>query len=195
MASDIPLSDLYKAYMWDPSFKHLRAAGFHFVPGVGTMGSIMFVGEAPGEQEDRLREPFIGPSGQVLRKELDRVGINLDEHFVTNLLKYRPSLTNRYPTPQETKASLLYLTEEVNSVNPYLIVLLGRTPSSAFYPGKHFSAELCGKLLDRRGRKIMVTWHPAATLHNPGLLPDFRRHIAMIKEVVDGHNNGSDVDQ
>lgn len=191
MNDQMGLSELYKAYMFDPCFSKLRER-FNFVPGVGTSGNIMFIGEAPGKEEDRLREPFIGVSGQILREMLEEIDIRYDDCFVTNVLKYRPDKFNRDPSPGEIRDSLPYLSEEISTVNPYLIVLLGKIPAQSFYPGKLFKM-IRGQLFDRRGRKVLVTWHPAATIYQPEMLPEYRKDFLKIKEVVDGHT-GSKVD-
>lgn len=179
------LGDLYRAYMFDPNFEHLRKK-FHFVPGVGKTGTIMFIGEAPGKEEDRLREPFIGVSGQILREMLETIEVSYDDCFITNVLKYRPSDFNRNPTSYELQQSLPYLSEEISTVNPYLVVLLGKVATSAFYPGLRFK-DIRGQLFDRRGRKVLVTWHPAATIYQRDKLPEYRKDFLKIKEVVDGH--------
>jgi len=186
----VDLEDIYDAYRIDPSFKHLRRR-FNFVPGEGnTSANIMFVGEAPGRTEDREEKPFCGASGKVLNRMLESIDLKRDDCFVTNLLKYRPSTDNRDPTPQEIRDSLGYLGEEINSVNPRLIVTLGIIPARAFLPGNRFknikgtvnllAVDLC----------LLVTYHPAYISYNHSAEAEYLEHFALIKGFADDKGSG-----
>jgi uracil-DNA glycosylase len=157
----------YREYRADPVFAGLRDATAAFVPGegIGVTGKqrfrLAFVGEAPGAAEDRLRRPFVGPSGQLLNSMLRRIGVPREETFITNIVKYRP-LRNRDPEDDEVVASLPYLREELRIVDPAYVVLLGRFAFSAFFPRRSLSTGH-GQL---QGGKYFPVYHPAYALRN-----------------------------
>lgn len=188
-SSTISLEDVYEEYQADPAFDHLSET-YRFVPGVGNNDAdVLFIGEAPGKTEDVMGVPFVGPAGDILEDMLDEVFpdiSSLPTIYLTNVLKYRPGERNRDPHVSEIQASIPYLTEEINAINPYLIVLLGRIPTRTFYPGEVFK-NIRGKVLDRRGRKVLVTYHPAAILYHKDKLPEYQEHFAKIGEIVADH--------
>lgn len=141
----------------------------------------MLVGEAPGRDEDLLAEPFVGKAGQVLRENLKLVGVDPALCWITNVLKYRPNVTNRDPYVSEIQESIPYLTREVALVNPYLIVLLGRVATATFYPGEKFQ-NVRGNLYERQGRHVLSTYHPAAVLYSKAKLPEFQSHLRIVAE-------------
>jgi DNA polymerase len=185
-SSTISLEEVYEEYQADPAFDHLSET-YRFVPGVGdTNADILFIGEAPGKTEDTCGVPFVGPAGDVLEEMLEEVFSDIysgPTTYFTNVLKYRPGERNRDPHVSEIQASIPYLTQEINEINPYLIVLLGRIPTRTFYPGEVFK-NIRGKVLDRRGRKVLATYHPAAILYHKDKLPEYQEHFAKIGEIV-----------
>lgn len=181
------LKDIYDAYMIDQSFEHLRSAGFHFVPGIGpedpTKAEIVFVGEAPGVDEDKHREPFIGKAGKILNKYLRDIGLSKDEVFITNVLKYRPNLANRDPSIPEIQASFPYLRQEIDFIKPKLVVALGRIPCKAFLPSLE-PRKVRGRLLDYNGYKLLVTLHPMSIVHQLGAREELKNQFEIIREVL-----------
>ena len=188
-SSTITLEEIYEGYQADPAFDHL-SENYRFVPGIGNSDAdVLFVGEAPGKTEDTMGVPFVGPAGDILEEMIEDVFPDIYEGpttYLTNVLKYRPGERNRDPHVSEIQASIPYLTQEINAINPYLIVLLGRIPARTFYPGEEFK-NIRGKVLDRRGRKVLVTYHPAAILYHKDKLPEYQEHFAKIGEIVADH--------
>lgn len=137
---------------------------------------VMFIGEAPGADEERQGRPFVGRAGHLLDQALKAAGFTRSEVYITNLVKHRPP-NNRTPHKSEIKACLPSLLQEVSDVFPSILVLLGATVLHTFFPAtslsmEHGKARLCG-VLDW-GDFVVVPWyHPAAVLHNPNLLPVF----------------------
>src|SRR5258708_1213773 len=190
-SSTISLEEVYEGYQADPAFDHLSST-YRFVAGIGDSDAdLLFVGEAPGKTEDVMGVPFVGPAGDILEEMLEEVFpdvYSLPTIYLTNVLKYRPGERNRDPHVNEIQASIPYLTEEINEINPYLIVLLGRIPTRTFYPGEVFK-NIRGKVLDRRGRKVLITYHPAAILYHKDKLPEYQEHFAKIGEIVADHRS------
>lgn len=129
---------------------------------------IMFVGEAPGEQEDKQGRPFVGNSGKFLGELLESIGLKREDVYISNVVKFRPP-DNRDPTPEEKAACLPFLLLEISIIRPTIIVPLGRHSLAHF-----FSKMTIG---DAHGKPQQLTpdltifpiYHPAAALHNPGL--------------------------
>ena len=156
------------------------------VPGEGDPeADIMFVGEAPGAQEDRVGRPFVGASGKFLATMLETIGLTRDDVFITNIVKYRPP-ANRDPTAQEIQACLPYLMEQIDIIRPKLIVFLGRHSMSVFYPqlkiGEVHGEPITGTYIykgETHHQVYLPLYHPAAALYNGSmrqtLLEDFQR--------------------
>jgi DNA polymerase len=156
------------------------------VPGDGTANAnVMFIGEAPGYNEDRQGIPFVGAAGNFLNELLDSIGLNRKDVFITNMVKCRPP-NNRDPFPNELTACASYLDAQIEFINPDVIVPLGRHALGKWFPGKtigkvHAQPEQIGKLL------IFPLYHPAAALHNGGLrttiMQDFKKLGALLKQI------------
>lgn len=130
------------------------------VPGVGPARcNMMFVGEAPGKDEDILGKPFVGRAGSVLKEAIEEAGYTKDSVYITNILKCRPP-ANRRPTEEEIIACIAYLKVEIDRVFPDRIILLGRTATKTFT--KHFP--MYDRFMD-----IRSVYHPAYALHAPGM--------------------------
>lgn len=130
---------------------------------------VMFIGEAPGEDEDRLGDPFVGRAGKLLDQILDAVGFARDEVYIANILKCRPP-KNRDPLPPEMAACTPYLERQIELVKPKIICALGRF-AAGFVLGKPDASlgSLRGKVHSYKDRIMVVaTYHPAALLRNPG---------------------------
>lgn len=135
--------------------------------GVGDRhASWMFVGEAPGADEDRQGEPFVGRAGQLLNLMLSAIGLKREEVFICNVLKCRPP-GNRDPRPEEVEQCEPYLIRQIELVQPRLIVALGRHAAHSLLKTELPLARLRGQGLRYHGTPLIVTYHPAYLLRNP----------------------------
>lgn len=135
---------------------------------------IMFIGEAPGQKEDELGRPFVGPAGQFLDELLGTIGLERGDVYISNVVKYRPP-DNRDPTPEEKEQCMPWLKMEISLIKPKVIVPLGRHALGHFF-AKLSIAEAHGKpqiLRSTRNGKdevaVFPIYHPAAALHNGNL--------------------------
>lgn len=146
---------------------------------------VMFVGEAPGAEEDQRGRPFIGKSGQLLRREIERNG--LGEVYISNVVKCRPE-ANRQPTPQEIKACKEYLFEEIERVRPKFVVALGATATKTLFPGRSKVTQYHGTIIDdpKKPYRGYIAYHPAYTLRDPTKLPALRQDLARLARAVRG---------
>lgn len=137
------------------------------VPGVGDPeAQLMFVGEAPGRDEDLRGEPFVGKAGQLLNKIIRALGFEREEVFIANTLKCRPP-GNRDPQPDELAACTPFLERQVKAVSPRMIVALGR-PAARFLTGQDQSmARMRGRRYLYLNTPVVATYHPAYLLRNP----------------------------
>lgn len=140
-----------------------------FVFGVGNpQAKIVFVGEAPGHDEDVQGEPFVGRAGQLLTKILRAIDLEREDVYICNILKCRPP-NNRDPVEEEEMHCEPYLQEQLRLIQPKLIVALGRIAAQCLLKTKSDLKLLRGKVLNYHGTQLIVTYHPAAILRNPGL--------------------------
>ncbi|MEC9475945.1 MAG: uracil-DNA glycosylase [Planctomycetota bacterium] len=124
---------------------------------------LMFVGEAPGHEEDRRGEPFVGRAGQLLDRIIAALGLRREQVYIANVLKCRPP-QNRDPQPNETESCRSYLERQIQLIQPRMLVALGR-PASCWLTGQETSlARLRGKLHDWQGIPVLATYHPAFLL-------------------------------
>jgi uracil-DNA glycosylase len=153
------------------------------VIGVGpARARVMFVGEAPGAQEDRDGRPFVGLAGRFLDQMLARNGVSRDDVFITNLVACRPP-GNRTPRVREVRAHAPWLEEQLRLVAPELLVTLGGQSLAYFLPGtKVLTVHGVLQRIERYGREIplLPLVHPAAAGRFPGLVPEFDRGIARV---------------
>lgn len=144
--------------------------------GVGNIDSeLMFVGEAPGADEDEQGEPFVGRAGELLTKIIQTMGLSREKVYIANILKCRPdtpgqSYGNRPPTPDEMKNCLPYLNAQIELIKPRMIVALGATAYDGLFgkiPGVGIT-KLRGRIREYRGTPVMPTYHPSYLLRpNP----------------------------
>ena len=127
---------------------------------------LMVIGEAPGADEDRQGEPFVGRSGQLLDKILEAVLFKRQDVYITNILKSRPP-NNRDPLPEEVEAHIPVLYKQIALVRPRMILAVGKSAGNGLLGRKSSLASLRGKFNDFYGLPLMVTYHPAALLRNP----------------------------
>jgi len=130
--------------------------------------TVMFIGEAPGKKEDELARPFVGSAGTFLTELLSSIGLNREDVYISNVVKFRPP-ENRDPLPKEKEECMPWLMLEIALVRPKVIVPLGRHSLAHFFPEETIS--------DAHGKPYKLTdditifpiYHPAAALHNGGL--------------------------
>ncbi|MEO6771586.1 MAG: uracil-DNA glycosylase [Kofleriaceae bacterium] len=135
--------------------------------GVGDPNApLMFVGEAPGEQEDRRGEPFVGPAGELLDKMIEAMGWSRRSVYITNIIQCRPP-GNRNPQPDEVAACKPFLDARIGSIAPRIIVALGRPAANTLLDRDAPISALRGTFHDRDGVRVMPTFHPAYLLREP----------------------------
>ena len=151
---------------------HLARSRTQVVFGVGNPGAeLMFVGEAPGADEDELGEPFVGRAGQLLTKMILAMGFERSDVFIANVLKCRPDTPgadsgNRKPKPAEMATCLPWLREQIDLIRPRAIVALGATAVEGLLGDTSPMRDLRGRWLEFQGIPVMVTYHPAYLLRN-----------------------------
>ena len=139
----------------------------HVVPGEGNPAArIMFIGEGPGQEEDRLGRPFVGRSGELLTRMIHAIGLERSEVYICNVVKCRPP-QNRDPEPDEAAACLNYLRAQVALVRPQIVVLLGRIACKYTLNDQAFVSRDHGQWYERKGVWFMPTYHPSALLRDP----------------------------
>ncbi|HEY4180824.1 MAG TPA: uracil-DNA glycosylase [Kofleriaceae bacterium] len=145
----------------------LHSTRRELVFGVGAEDApLMFVGEAPGEQEDRRGEPFVGPAGELLDKMIEAMGWTRQSVYITNILMSRPP-NNRDPQPDEVAACLPFLHAKIATIAPRIIVALGRPSANTLLETDAPIGVLRGKFHAKFGVKVMPTFHPAYLLREP----------------------------
>lgn len=140
---------------------------------------IMFIGEGPGADEDRLGEPFVGRAGKLMNMAFDVVGIKREEVYIANVVKCRPP-GNRNPEDDEANSCLDYLRNQVILVKPKIIVLLGSVALKNIL-GKEYGITVSrGKIIEKKGIIYIPTWHPAALLRDENKKVDFIRDLQKV---------------
>jgi len=151
---------------------HLAARRKNVVFGVGNAeAAIMFVGEAPGEDEDLQGEPFVGRAGQLLTKMIAAMGLDRSQVYIANILKCRPDMPlgstgNRKPTGEEMDTCLPYLRAQIDVIQPQVMVALGATALEGLLGPIGGISKMRGKFLEYRGIPLMPTFHPSYLLRN-----------------------------
>jgi uracil-DNA glycosylase family 4 len=159
-----------------------------FVYGVGNPSAdLIFIGEGPGADEDRLGEPFVGRAGKLLDKILEAINLNRQQVYIANMIKCRPP-GNRDPLPEEMDACNPYLLEQLRLIKPKLICTLGRVAAQGLLKTTTPLGKLRGRWHDFHGIQTLVTYHPAALLRNPafkkGTWEDMKTLRARYDEVT-----------
>ena len=136
--------------------------------GVGNPGAdIMFVGEAPGADEDLQGVPFVGRAGQLLTKMIEAMGLSRDEVYIANVLKCRPP-NNRDPQPDEVASCEPFLFQQIASIQPKVIVALGAFAARTLLKTQDPISRLRGRVFEYRGASLIPTFHPSFLLRSPG---------------------------
>lgn len=141
--------------------------GTNLVFGVGNPDAdLMLIGEAPGAEEDKQGEPFVGAAGQLLNKILAAINFERDDVYIANILKHRPP-NNRNPLPEERKRSLPFLLRQIDLINPKLILSLGKISAQTLLDNDDSLSSMRGKFHSFQGQyELMATYHPAALLRH-----------------------------
>jgi uracil-DNA glycosylase len=151
---------------------HLAASRTQTVFGVGNPDAdLMFIGEAPGADEDAQGEPFVGRAGQLLTKIIKAMGFAREDVYIANILKCRPDLPpgsfgNRVPTPIEMQTCRPYLVEQINIIQPKVVVALGAVAVEGLLGVRGTMRELRGRWHSYNQTPLMITYHPAYLLRN-----------------------------
>lgn len=165
------------------------------VPGEGNADAkLMFVGEAPGAQEDKQGQPFVGASGKFLGEMLESIGLKREDVYITNIVKFRPP-ENRDPNKHEIEACMPILFEQIEVIRPKLLIFLGRHSMNVFFPklkiseahGERIEGEVVMEDGSKFKQNFLPLYHPAAALYNGSmrkvLLEDFAK-IPKILEII-----------
>ncbi len=163
----------------------LHATRTQAVPGVGPCpADIMIVGEAPGFNEDRQGEPFVGAAGKLLDTLLARIGLARSDVYITNVLKCRPP-QNRDPMPNEVESCSPYLARQLALIKPKVLLVLGRHALEQLLPGQGSISRIHGSLVRRGEVAYVPLYHPAAALHNGALVADLEHDFDRVKAYLD----------
>ena len=162
------------------------------VPGKGNFQSdVIFVGEAPGRNEDRNGEPFIGVAGKKLSIALDEAGISRDDVYITNIVKCRPP-NNRVPKTSERETCQEYLKQEISIIKPEIICILGNTAFNSILGGSEIT-KFRGKVVRKDNLLYFLTIHPAATIYNQKLIDVLKSDIVKLFELIKELKNNKEV--
>ena len=163
------------------------------VPGYGNIGSeIIFIGEAPGRNEDLQGEPFVGMAGQILSEALEYAGFTRSNVYITNVVKCRPP-NNRLPLKEEQDACREHLLKELQIIQPKIICILGNTAFGSLLEGNSITKNR-GKIIKRNDQLYFVTVHPAAAIYNPDLRQVLKNDLKFLAETLDKIKKGLQVE-
>lgn len=147
--------------------------------------NLVVIGEAPGAEEDKQGEPFVGRAGKLLTKILDAAEFDRDEVYITNILKHRPP-NNRNPLPEERKQSLPFLLRQIDLINPKLLLSLGKVSAQTLLNKNGSLKSMRGTFHPFREKyELLATYHPAALLRNPNWKRPTWEDIKMLRERYD----------
>jgi DNA polymerase len=154
--------------------------------GVGNPAAdLMFVGEAPGADEDIQGEPFVGRAGQLLTKIIEAIGLKRGDVYIANVIKCRPP-QNRNPEQDEVDTCEPFLFRQVDVIHPKVIVALGTFAARALLRTLDPISRLRGRVYDYRGAKLLPTFHPAYLLRNPGAKRDVWEDMKVVRTLLQG---------
>jgi DNA polymerase len=156
------------------------------VPGEGPANArVMLIGEGPGFYENEQGRPFVGAAGKFLSELLSKAGLVREEVFITNVVKCRPP-GNRDPQPEELSSCRDYVERQIETINPPIIVTLGRFSMGMYFPLARIGA-VHGQPSMINGRLIVPMYHPAAALHQPALKSTVERDFTHLGDVIKQH--------
>jgi len=161
----------------------LAATATNIVPGEGNSDAeVVFIGEAPGKNEDLTGKPFVGASGKFLTELIESAGLTREDVFITSIVKYRPP-NNRDPRPEEKQESWPYLLRQLRVIQPKLVVTLGRHSMGYFVPNQKIS-DVHGKLVEGGEWPVLPLYHPAAALYNANQRATLYEDFTQLKNVL-----------
>jgi DNA polymerase len=148
------------------TFCPLKETAKNTVAGEGNPNpDIVFIGEAPGQEEDQQGLPFVGPSGEILTRVISAMGLSRDEVWIGNIVKWRPP-NNRAPTPEEIAGCMPYLVRQLDILKPKVIVTLGGVATKAMLDTTEGISRLRGQWKEFQGTPLMPTFHPSFLLRS-----------------------------
>lgn len=152
--------------------------------GVGNpQARLMFVGEAPGEDEDRQGEPFVGRAGQLLTKIIEAIGMTRDQVYIANVIKCRPP-GNRNPEPDEVETCEPYLFRQIAIIQPRIVVALGKFAAQSLLRTTEPITRLRGRVYEFRGASLLPTFHPAYLLRNPPAKREVWEDMKKVRDLL-----------
>ena len=184
MTKQQQLDEIKQKILDDKVTPELAASATQLVFGDGNPGAqIVFIGEAPGKNEDLQGKPFVGAAGKFLNEMLGMIGLAREDVYITNIVKYRPP-NNRDPFPDEKQVFLPYLESQLEVIQPVLVVTLGRHSLNCFLPDLQIS--VChGQPKRYNGRVYLPLFHPAAALYNGAMRQTLIDDFASIPAIID----------
>ncbi len=163
----------------------LHVGRTHAVPGDGPVNAtLMFIGEAPGFHEDQQGIPFVGAAGKFLNELLEKAGIDRGMVYITNVIKCRPP-GNRDPLIEEVTICTPYLDQQIEIINPQVIITLGRHSMNRAFPDEKISV-VHGQPRKVNNRVYFPMYHPAAALHQPSLRSTVEADFDRLRALLDG---------
>ena len=154
--------------------------------GVGNpKARLMFVGEAPGEEEDKRGEPFVGRAGQLLTKIIEAIGLSREQVYIANVIKCRPP-DNRNPEPDEVATCEPFLFRQIDVIRPAVIVPLGKFAAQCLLKTTDPITRLRGRRFDYRGTTLIPTFHPAYLLRNPSAKREVWDDMKLVRAILQG---------
>jgi len=144
---------------------------------------LMFVGEAPGEEEDQRGEPFVGRSGQLLTKIIEAIGLSREQVYIANVIKCRPP-ANRNPEPDEVASCEPFLFRQIDVISPRVIVPLGKFAAQSLLKTMDPITKLRGRQFEYRGAVLIPTFHPAYLLRNPSAKREVWDDMKKVREIL-----------
>lgn len=178
------LDKLAQQIVDDKVAPELAEGAIQLVFGVGNPDAdIVFIGEAPGKNEDLQGEPFVGAAGKFLNEMLGMIGLERKDIYITNIVKYRPP-GNRDPHPEEKQEFMKYLESQLEIIQPKLVVTLGRHSLNCFLPDLQIS-KCHGQPKRYKGLVYLPLFHPAAALYNGDMRQTLIDDFALIPTIVE----------
>ncbi len=176
------LKDLKNDFVDKCSKCSLHSARKNTVFGEGNHDAVlMFIGEAPGEDEDKLGRPFVGKAGRLLTKIIEAIDLRREDVYIANILKCRPPF-NRDPDEKEMKMCMDYLQKQIEIIKPSIICALGRMAAQALLKTESSISKIRGRFHTVNGIKIMPTFHPSYLLRNPSQKRPVWEDMKMIRK-------------
>jgi uracil-DNA glycosylase len=152
--------------------------------GVGNPDAdLMFVGEAPGADEDVKGEPFVGRAGQLLTKIIEAIGLRREDVYIANVIKCRPP-QNRNPEPDEVDTCEPFLFQQIDAIKPKVVVALGSFAARALLRTQDPISRLRGRVYEYRGAKLIPTFHPAYLLRNPSSKKEVWEDMKLVRTLL-----------